>query len=152
MWAFSQPKKFRLLNNFLQVTFILVNVIFSQKKTDQNLICSQTKSSSQVFSETSTLTEDQGKIDITYYKIDFEIDFNNEQILGSVIANGFVGLDQPDYIEFDFSDEMIVDSVWLNNESTSFDHIDDRIKVPAPASIPGAVSYTHLTLPTISSV
>ena len=66
MWAFSQPKKIRLLNNFLQVTFILVNVIFSQKKTDQNLICSQTKSSSKVFSETSTLTEDQGKIDITY--------------------------------------------------------------------------------------
>ncbi|MFL3005766.1 MAG: M1 family aminopeptidase [Candidatus Neomarinimicrobiota bacterium] len=117
-------------------------MIFSQKKTDQNLICSQTKSSSQVFSETSTLTEDQGKIDITYYKIDFEIDFNNEQILGSVIANGFVGLDQPDYIEFDFSDEMIVDSVWLNNESTSFDHIDDRIKVLAPASIPGGYNFS----------
>ena len=141
MWAFSQPKKIRLLNNFLKVTFILVNAIFSQKKTDQNLICSQTKSSSQVFSETSTLTEDQVKIDITYYKIDFEIDFNNEQILGSVIANGFVGLDHPDYIEFDFSDEMIVDSVWLNNESTSFDHIDDKIKVPAPASIPGGYNF-----------
>ena len=80
MWAFSQPKKIRLLNNFLQVTFILVNVIFSQKKTDQNLICSQTKSSSQVFSETSTLTEDQGKIDITYYKIDFEIDFPSQLV------------------------------------------------------------------------
>ena len=72
-----------------------------KKKIDQNFICSHTKSSSRVFSETSTLTEDQGRIDITYYKIDFEIDFNSEQILGSVIANGFVGMDQPDYIEFD---------------------------------------------------
>ena len=113
MWAFSQPKKIRLINNFLQVTFILVNVIFGQKKIDQNFICSQTKSSSRAFSETSSLTEDQRKIDITYYKIDFEIDFNSEQIFGSVIANGFVGMDQPDYIEFDFSDEMIVDSVWF---------------------------------------
>ena len=89
MWVFSQPKKIRLINNFLQVIFILLNVIFGQKKIDQNFICSQTKSSSRVFSETSSLTEDQGKIDITYYKIDFEIDFNSEQILGSVIANGF---------------------------------------------------------------
>ena len=142
MWALSQPKKIRLINNFLQVTFILVNVIFGQKKIDQNFICSQTKSSSRVFSETSSLTEDQGKIDITYYKIDFEIDFNSEQILGSVIANGFVGMDQPDYIEFDFSDEMIVDSVWFNNEGISFDHIDDIIKIPAQASIPEGYNFS----------
>ena len=142
MWAFSQPKKIRLINNFLQVIFILVNVIFGQKKIDQNFICSQTKSSSRVFSETSSLTEDQGKIDITYYKIDFEIDFNSEQILGSVIANGFVGMDQPDYIEFDFSDEMIVDSVWLNNENISFNHIDDIIKIPAQASIPEGYNFS----------
>ena len=117
-------------------------MIFGQKKIDQNFICSQTKSSSRVFSETSTLTEDQGKIDITYYKIDFEIDFNSEQILGSVIANGFVGMDQPDYIEFDFSDEMIVDSVWFNNEGISFDHIDDIIKIPAQASIPEGYNFS----------
>ena len=142
MWVFSQPKKIRLINNFLQVTFILVNLIFSQKKIDQNFICSQTKSSSRVFSETSSLTEDQGKIDITYYKIDFEIDFNSEQILGSVIANGFVGMDQPDYIEFDFSDEMIVDSVWFNNEGIGFDHIDDIIKIPAQVSNPEGYNFS----------
>ena len=38
MWAFSQPKKIRLINNFLQVTFILVIAIFGQKKIDQNII------------------------------------------------------------------------------------------------------------------
>ena len=65
MWAFSQPKKIRLINNFLQVTFILLNLVYGQKKIDQNFICSQTKSSSREFSQTSTLTENQGKIDIT---------------------------------------------------------------------------------------
>ena len=131
-----------MINIFFKVIFILVNMIFSQKQTEQNFICSQNKSSSRVFSETSTLTEDQGKIDITYYKIDFEIDFNNEQISGSVTANGFVGINQPEYIEFDFSDEMIVDSVWLNNESTSFDHVDDIIKIPAQASIPEGYTFS----------
>ena len=131
-----------MINNFFKVIFILLNIIFSQKKTDQNFICSQTKSSSRVFSEASTLTENQEKIDITYYNIDFEIDFNNEQIFGSVLANGFVGMDQPEYIEFDFSDEMTVDSVWLNNENTSFDHIDDIIKIPAQVSIPEGYNFS----------
>ena len=126
----------------ISIILYLINFILGQKIKDQNFICSQTKSLSRTFLESSTLTEDQGKIDITYYKIDFEIDFNNEQIFGSVIANGFVGMDQPDYIEFDFSDEMIVDSVWLNNESISFDHIDDIIKIPAQASIPEGYNFS----------
>ena len=62
-----------------------MNIIFSQKKIDQNFICSQTKSSSRAFSETSTLTEDQGKIDITYYKID--IDFHLEFIINLVFLH-----------------------------------------------------------------
>ena len=131
-----------MINNFFKAIFILLNIIFSQKNTDRNFICSQTKSSSRVFSEASTLTENQEKIDITYYNIDFEIDFNNEQIFGSVIANGFVGMDQPEYIEFDFSDEMTVDSVWLNNENTSFDHIDDIIKIPTQVSIPEGYNFS----------
>ncbi len=131
-----------MINNFIKVILVFLNMVLSQKKTEQKYICSQTKSSSQSFSVNSTLTEDQGKIDITYYKIEFEIDFNSEQISGSVIANGFVDMDQPEYIEFDFSDEMIVDSVWLNNESISFDHIDDIIKVPAQASIPEGYNFS----------
>ena len=131
-----------MINNFFKAIFILLNIIFSQKNTDRNFICSQTKSSSRVFSEASTLTENQEKIDITYYNIDFEIDFNNEQIFGSVLANGFVGMDQPEYIEFDFSDEMTVDSVWLNNENTSFDHIDDIIKIPTQVSIPEGYNFS----------
>ncbi|GIS04341.1 MAG: hypothetical protein CM15mP106_7880 [Candidatus Neomarinimicrobiota bacterium] len=47
-----------------------------------------------------------------------------------------------DYIEFDFSDEMIVDSVWFNNEGISFDHIDDIIKIPAQASIPEGYNFS----------
>ena len=131
-----------MINNFFKAIFILLNIIFSQKNTDRNFICSQTKSSSRVFSEASTLTENQEKIDITYYNIDFEIDFNNEQIFGSVLANGFVGMDQPEYIEFDFSDEMTVDSVLLNNENTSFDHIDDIIKIPTQVSIPEGYNFS----------
>ena len=126
----------------ISIIFFLTNFVLGQKITDQNFICSQTKSLSRTFLESSTLTEDQSKIDITYYNIDIEIDFNSQQIFGSVIANGYVGMNQPDYIELDFSDEMIVDSVLLNGQIASFDHTNDLVKIPAPISIPEGYNFT----------
>ena len=55
------------------------------------------------------LTENQEKIDITYYKLNFEIDFDDEKVIGSVIINGSVGMNQPDFIEFDF---MLIFCFW----------------------------------------
>ena len=84
------------------IFFIFTHLVLGQKNKNQHFLCNQTKSSSRAFDKISSLTDDQSKIDITYYQIDFEIDFNNEQIFGSVLANGFVGMDQPDFLEFDF--------------------------------------------------
>ena len=114
----------------------------SQKNIKQDFICSHTKSSTRVLSAASSLTENQSKIDITYYNIDFEIDFDNEQISGSVLANGFVGMDQPEFLEFDFSDEMIVDSILLNDEISNFEHINDLIKIPTQATIPEGYNFS----------
>ena len=50
-------------------------------------------------------------IDITYYGIDLDIDFDSEIIIGSVVINGSVGMDQPDSFEFDFLSNMNVDSI-----------------------------------------
>lgn len=88
------------------------------------------------------MTDDQNRIDITYYRIDFEIDFNNEQIFGSVLANGFVGMDQPEFLEFDFSDEMVVDSVLLDNQVSNFEHVNDLIKIPTQLSIPEGYNFS----------
>ena len=124
------------------IFFILIHLVFGQKNKNQHFICSQTKSSSRAFNATSSLTADQSKIDISYYRIDFEIDFNNEQIFGSVLANGFVGMDQPEFLEFDFSDEMIVDSVLLNNQVSNFEHANDLIRIPTQISIPEGYNFS----------
>ena len=131
-----------MLKSYIYIFIILVNVLIGQNNIDKDPICGHMYSASKSLSLQSTLTENQEKIDITYYKLDFEIDFDEEKVIGSVIVNGSVGMDQPDFIEFDFADEMIVDSVWLNNENTSFDHSNEIIKIPAPMAIPEGYNFT----------
>ena len=46
----------------ISIILSLINFILGQKITDQNFICSQTKSLSRTFLESSTLTEDQKKL------------------------------------------------------------------------------------------
>ena len=97
-----------------------------------DISCSQSKSVQRLLEFQSTITEDQEKIDISFYRIDLDIDFDQHEISGSVIIEGRVGLSQPDSIEIDFSSNMSVDSVKLYGESTSYDHDDDLISVLAP--------------------
>ena len=64
--------------------------------------CGHAQSAYRWLDATSTMTEDQGKLDISYYGINLEIDFSSEMIYGSVVINGSVGMIQPDSFEFDF--------------------------------------------------
>ena len=97
-----------------------------------DISCSQSKSVQRLLEFQSTITEDQEKIDISFYRIDLDIDFDQHEISGSVLIEGRVGLSQPDSIEIDFSSNMSVDSVKLYGESISYDHDDDLISVLAP--------------------
>ena len=97
-----------------------------------DISCSQSKSVQRLLEFQSTITEDQEKIDISFYRIDLDIDFDQHEISGSVIITGGVGLRQPDSIEIDFSSDMSVDSVKLYGESISYDHEDDLLSVLAP--------------------
>tara|TARA_B100000749_G_scaffold107858_1_gene82514 strand:+ start:653 stop:2569 length:1917 start_codon:yes stop_codon:yes gene_type:complete len=110
---------------------IFVSVAFSQSQKPV-ISCSQSKSVQRLLEFQSTITEDQEKIDISFYRIDLDIDFNQHEISGSVIIKGGIGLSQPDSIEIDFSSDMSVDSVKLYGESISYDHDNDLLSVLAP--------------------
>ena len=51
-------------------------------------------------------------------------------------------MDQPEFLEFDFSDEMVVDSVLLNNQVSNFEHVNDLIKIPTQLSIPEGYNFS----------
>ena len=117
---------------------LMIFAVFFTYTYGQNLsdapfeICKNNRLVGKWLSAQSSLTDNQGKIDIVYYGIDLEINIEDEQIIGSVIVNGSVGINQPDSIELDLTSELIVDSVMAYGEPSNFLHSNNT------------VSYTHL--------
>ena len=105
--------------------------------------CSREGSANRWLSAQSTLTEDQDKLDISYYGIEINIDFDSEIISGSVIIEGSVGMPHPDSFEFDLLNNMVVDSVKYNGQVSTFTHQDDLINIPAPlTAIPEGYDFS----------
>ena len=121
-----------LMNKALITILVFLNISFSKQNEKLINTCGKLLSYQNGRTEVSTLSEMQEKIDISYYNIDISIDIELEQISGNVFLNGSVGLDQPDSIELDLSNSMIVDSIYLNNILSSFIHNDNKIKIPTP--------------------
>jgi len=128
-----------------RILIIILHFIYlsGQPLTDKPLeTCNQQQSLARWLTTKSSMTEDQQKIDMTYYAIDIEIDISNQEITGSVLINGSVGIDQPDSIELDLASELVVDSIVSSGELLSFDHADDMIKIPTQPSIPEGYDFS----------
>ena len=80
----------------------------------------------------SSVTYNQSLMDISYYKLDLFIDVEIETITGSVTIKGIVGSLQPEFLEFDFSNQMTVDSIKLQQNVVSFEHENSLIKIASP--------------------
>ena len=129
------------MNRKILVSVLLFSLLPGQVEFKHE--CGHAQSAYRWLDATSTMTEDQGKLDISYYGINLEIDFSSEMIYGSVIINGSVGMNQPDSFEFDFLSNMIVDSIKYFGQETSFLHQEDKIKIPTPEmAIPEGYSFT----------
>ena len=93
------------MNRKILVSVLLFSLLPGQVEFKHE--CGHAKSAYRWSDATSTMTEDQGKMDISYYGINLDIDFSSEIIYGSVVINGYVGMNQPDSFEFDFLNNMI---------------------------------------------
>lgn len=119
-----------MIKLFLLFIFF-VNCLNAQNNFDKfENTCHKTTNINKWLDQSSSLTINQEKIDISYYRIEFEIDLESEQINGNVISKGSIGFNQPDSIEFDFSNIMIVDSIYLDDVRSIFVHEDHKLKIP----------------------
>ena len=128
-----------------RVIIIIIHLVClsGQTLTDKPLeTCNKQRSLARWASSQSSITENQEKIDIGYYHINIEIDIENQEIVGSVLVNGSVGIEQPDSIELDLASELVVDSIVSYGETLSFVHDNDMIKVPTQPSIPEGYDFS----------
>ena len=116
---------------YILFSFILIAFSFGEDIEPKH-ICSHQNSSYRWASETSTLTQNQNKIDISFYELNIDINFSSNIISGYVLIKGTKStVAPPDYIELDLYNNMVVDSVFLNDSQVSFSHDSDIIKIPA---------------------
>ena len=109
--------------------FIFLTPFFGED-IEPKYLCSHEKSASRWQTQNSTLNQNQEKIDIKFYELNLDIDFNSSRIHGSVTVNGVIGNIYPDFIELDLYDNMTVDSILHNNIPLLYEHENDMLKIP----------------------
>ena len=126
-----------------KLVYLLIICSLSIAQVEFKHECSRERSTNRWLNELSTLTVNQDKIDISYYRIELDIDFGSESISGSVMIQGSVGMDHPDSLEFDLLNNMVVDTVKFNGQVTTFNHQGHLIKIPTPlVVIPEGYSFS----------
>lgn len=111
-------------------SFFIFLTPFYGEDIEPKYLCSHEKSASRWQTQNSTLNQNQEKIDIKFYELNLDIDFNSSRILGSVNVNGVIGNIYPDFIELDLYDNMTVDSILQNNIPILYLHENDMLKIP----------------------
>lgn len=112
------------------ITFLLFLLSLCSAEKESKHLCSRGKSVERWISNSSTLSLNQSKIDISFYDISIDINFESNTINGSVGVNGFIDNNLPEYIELDFYNNMAVNSILQNNVQVSFLHEQNKIKIP----------------------
>ena len=111
-------------------SFFIFLTPFYGEDIEPKYLCSHEKSASRWQTQNSTLNQNQEKIDIKFYELNLDIDFNSSRIHGSVTVNGAIGNIYPDFIELDLYDNMTVDSILQNNIPILYLHENDMLKIP----------------------
>ena len=111
-------------------SFFIFLTPFYGEDIEPKYLCSHEKSASRWQTQNSTLNQNQEKIDIKFYELNLDIDFNSSRISGSVTVNGVIGNIYPDFIELDLYDNMTVDSILQNNIPILYLHENDMLKIP----------------------
>ena len=111
-------------------SFFIFFTPFYGEDIEPKYLCSHEKSASRWQTQNSTLNQNQEKIDIKFYELNLDIDFNSSRLRGSVTVNGVIGNIYPDFIELDLYDNMTVDSILQNNIPILYLHENDILKIP----------------------
>ena len=111
-------------------SFFIFLTPFYGEDIEPKYLCSHEKSASRWQAQNSTLNQNQEKIDIKFYELNLDIDFNSSRLRGSVTVNGVIGNIYPDFIELDLYNNMTVDSILQNNIPILYLHENDMLKIP----------------------
>ena len=122
------------MRHFTLSVFVLLIGLISQSYPQEIDLCSRAKSVQKFISQPSTLTAEQKKIDIQYYRIEIDIETNPNYIEASVFTRLTVTDSTLSSVELDFWNQtqvsITVAAVLMNGNVSTFTHQDHRINIP----------------------
>lgn len=125
------------------IYFLLVSGLYSQLD-NKIVICKRPLSAQRLISADYKVTANQEKFDVTYYKLNLDLDIENQIITGQVMVRGFLEQNL-NVIELDLFTALVVDSVHYFGNSVDFQHMNNllRITIP-PAATAGDTFQTEI--------
>lgn len=102
-----------------------------------------------LYSESSALITqadltNMNKYDVSYYKLDLELQNNNVYVQGNVVMNARVVADLTE-ITLQLHANMLIDSVKLNGLSATYTRADDVVKIQTGGTIASGASFQLIT-------
>ena len=116
----------------IAVVVIFSNLVFGRKQVDgidgKEMLAKQEAARFQKIAlANAQQTENQADYDVRYYDIHLNIFPATEQIVGSVEVDADVVGDVLDRVEVNLLDNMVVDSVRVENQTATFTHANDLV-------------------------
>ena len=116
------------------VVCCLLSVLYGQGGPPTGL-CSRAKVAFQGTSRSSTLTPEQEKIDVIYYRLNLDIHPATYTLQGNV-KGVVIGLDSTlAYLELDFTNSLTVSEVTLNGDSAGYTHSANHLQISLPSPV-----------------
>ncbi len=112
----------------------LLSVLVGQGGSPTEL-CSRAKVAFQRSSRTSTLTPEQEKIDVIYYRLNLEINPDTYTIQGYTQGTIIVLDSTLAYLELDFTNSLTVSQVTLNGDTTGYTHSSNHLQISLPSTM-----------------
>jgi len=119
------------------ILLILVPALYGQ--IEQNVVCKNPDLAQKLIKYAYQVTSNQQKFDVTYYKLDLDLDYNNQAINGRVTVQAKALVAGLDLIELDMFSTLRVDSVFYLEEKTDFIQENNLVKITIPAAAAGAI-------------
>ena len=117
------------------LSLIVFTFLLAQPELEKQALCGHSKAQLKLATMQSTLTVEQSKIDVLYYRLNLDIDPANGTIVGDLTAEVRVIDSTLSRIEFDLINTLTVTGVNLNDITHSYSRNSYQVLIPILDSV-----------------
>ncbi len=123
------------MNKSVILGLLIPIFVMGQVEEGKQALCGHSKAMLKLAAARSTLTVEQSKIDVLFYRLDLDIDPVTETISGNLFSTIKVLDSTLSRIEFDLAGALNVTALLVNDSAISYTHVSDQLLMPLTSSV-----------------